>query len=253
VVHLTTAANGAEAFFTDANNQARREDLTEARRVDDNIRAAWKDHPHVKVVDNATGFEEKIDRVFDFISNQVMQRLGRTPTRHVAALQDPDKMALQRYCVTKGSVFEIWPQLELETPSVLTYTFLSGSTDRILRRRCRAQTTSYILSTRDASAAQTTRTQRLSRQVYTNFLSEADPALATLEIRRYTLVFSGVHLTVDVVVAPQRLQTISFSASDAPVEGFEGWMAALALREVSADVAYSKRGLAQQGCQSAAQ
>jgi len=64
VMHLTTAALGAEAHYTLANNAARMETLEEAREMDHRILQAWQRHPHPRVIDNSTDFEQKIERLF---------------------------------------------------------------------------------------------------------------------------------------------------------------------------------------------
>lgn len=63
VFHLVTAAIGAEEYYTKANNKARRESLEEAREADRRTLSAWIGHPHLRVIDNSTGFSEKIDRL----------------------------------------------------------------------------------------------------------------------------------------------------------------------------------------------
>jgi len=63
VIHLVTAADGAEQFYTLENNKARRENLEEARIIDKRIKDCWIGHPHLKVVDNSTDFEGKKKRV----------------------------------------------------------------------------------------------------------------------------------------------------------------------------------------------
>ena len=62
VIHLVTAADGAEQFYTLENNKARRETAEEARIVDKRIQDCWIGHPHLKVIDNSTCFERKIKR-----------------------------------------------------------------------------------------------------------------------------------------------------------------------------------------------
>ena len=63
VIHLRTAALGAEEFYTLDNNSARKETPQEARDFDQKILEAWQRHHHPRVVDNATGFDEKIARL----------------------------------------------------------------------------------------------------------------------------------------------------------------------------------------------
>lgn len=63
VFHLVSAAKGAEGSYSLDNNDARSETLAEARDLDDRIIAAWEEHPHFVVIDNSSGFEEKMERL----------------------------------------------------------------------------------------------------------------------------------------------------------------------------------------------
>jgi predicted ATPase len=63
VVHLVTAAIGAEPHYGTATNPTRYEALVEARDVDDRLRRAWRGHPRASVIDNSTDFETKMRRV----------------------------------------------------------------------------------------------------------------------------------------------------------------------------------------------
>ena len=68
VFHLVTAAKGAEKFYTTANNTARIETVEEAAALDDKLISAWTGHPHFRVIDNASGFEEKMKHLIKEIS-----------------------------------------------------------------------------------------------------------------------------------------------------------------------------------------
>ena len=79
VFHMRTAADGAEEFYTLANNPARREkSLDEARSLDEATHAAWRGHPHLVVVENRTdigipiSFEKKLHQ----LTQAVFQKLG---------------------------------------------------------------------------------------------------------------------------------------------------------------------------------
>ena len=63
VFHLVTAARGAEAFYTTANNTARTETPERAREVDDNLIRAWEGHPCHRVIDNEGTFDDKMRRL----------------------------------------------------------------------------------------------------------------------------------------------------------------------------------------------
>ncbi len=67
VLHLTTAALGAEEFYTLANNKARSENAALAIELDGKTRDAWIGHPHFRVIGNSTGWDEKVERVFKHI------------------------------------------------------------------------------------------------------------------------------------------------------------------------------------------
>lgn len=71
VIHLVTAADGAEEFYTLGNNAARSESPEQARQLDKKTQLAWLGHPHLKVIDNSTNFDSKIKRVIQFVARVV--------------------------------------------------------------------------------------------------------------------------------------------------------------------------------------
>src|SRR5262249_30889284 len=71
IVHLMTAAEGAEACYGTATNAVRYETPDEARRVDQRTREAWVGHPRLRVIDNSTDFARKIDRALAVVCTLV--------------------------------------------------------------------------------------------------------------------------------------------------------------------------------------
>ena len=72
VVHLVTAADGAEEFYSLANNEARYEDIETAKMIDKRTQLAWIGHPRLYVIDNSIkGFENKITRVYTAVSGAI--------------------------------------------------------------------------------------------------------------------------------------------------------------------------------------
>lgn len=68
VIHLTTAADGAEAFYTLGNNKARHESTKEAIELDKKLRLAWLGHPkHLIVTNDYKDFSAKIQMVEDYV------------------------------------------------------------------------------------------------------------------------------------------------------------------------------------------
>lgn len=66
VIHMVTAATGAEEFYN-FDNPARMENVSEAKVNDDRLRDMYIGHPKIRVIDNSTDFEKKLDRVLDFV------------------------------------------------------------------------------------------------------------------------------------------------------------------------------------------
>jgi CYTH domain-containing protein len=75
VIHMITAAKGAEKFYTCANNPARSESIEEARVLDDRTQRAWNGHRHWRPIDNSTDFEGKIKRA----TEEVFKVIGLVP------------------------------------------------------------------------------------------------------------------------------------------------------------------------------
>ena len=67
VVHLVTAAIGAEHFFSHETNEHRLEGVEEAVRVDKALRAGWSGHPNLQVIENVGTFDEKLHRAVESV------------------------------------------------------------------------------------------------------------------------------------------------------------------------------------------
>lgn len=72
VIHLVSAARGAEKYYGTETNQSRFETLEEAKVLDERTVLQWVQHPNLKIIDNnCANFNEKINRVIDAISTLV--------------------------------------------------------------------------------------------------------------------------------------------------------------------------------------
>ena len=95
-VHLTTAAIGAENFYTTANNSVRTETVEMARELDSKVMAAWVGHRNHFVIDNAANesFDDKIARTIQAISSVVglkceaTEKLFKVGKADVAAIEN---------------------------------------------------------------------------------------------------------------------------------------------------------------------
>ncbi len=72
VIHLVTTADGAEEVWqrakTNNENEARWENTPDqAREVDRRTQQAWVGTPHLRIIDNSTGWNGKVDRLFEAV------------------------------------------------------------------------------------------------------------------------------------------------------------------------------------------
>lgn len=72
ILHLVSAANGAEEFYTTEDHATRSENVDLARELDYKSAAAWVGHPYFDVIDNSTDFETKMNRMIEAVT----QKLG---------------------------------------------------------------------------------------------------------------------------------------------------------------------------------
>jgi len=77
VFHLVTAAQGAEKYYTTANNEARQETPEEARQQDTKTQLCWLGHPHHHIFDNSTDFKGKMQRLLDCAAKMVGMPFGK--------------------------------------------------------------------------------------------------------------------------------------------------------------------------------
>ena len=69
VLHLVTAADGAENFYN-FGNQARSETVDEAKDLDRKLINAWVGHPHFSIIQNSSiTFQDKIDKTLSTVLN----------------------------------------------------------------------------------------------------------------------------------------------------------------------------------------
>ena len=76
VVHMVTAANGAEEYYTCEHHTTRLESCDEARERDRLASEAWNGHPYVDIIDNSSDFETKINRLISAVALKIGVDIG---------------------------------------------------------------------------------------------------------------------------------------------------------------------------------
>eukprot|EP00756_Hemistasia_phaeocysticola_P031018 Hpha_TRINITY_DN16326_c1_g3::TRINITY_DN16326_c1_g3_i1::g.60210::m.60210 len=118
VVHMVTAADGAEDCYGSENNSARTETAQQARDVDEKLRSCYGGHPAVHLIDNSTGFQEKVERAVQ----PIMQLVGKA--RAVGPRQ--------KYLLPAPVDASLIPTTPIK--AISTFIYLLGSTPNNLRR-----------------------------------------------------------------------------------------------------------------------
>ena len=187
VFHLVTAAKGAEQFYTTANNAARTETVEQAAALDDKLIAAWTGHPHLRIIDNATDFEDKLKRLIAEISSF----LGEPEPYEIERkflIEYPDVMALEKL-----------PNCQRVE---IIQTYLTAPAGEESRVRQRGIDGNYIyFQTTKKKVTELKRVEverRLSKDEYLRLLMDADPACRPIRKTRYCLTFDNQYFEIDV-------------------------------------------------------
>ena len=233
VFHLVTAAKGAEKYYTLENNQARTETVEEAAALDDKLISAWTGHPHFRIIDNSTGFEEK------------MLRLIREIT---AFLGEPAPMEIERKFLIERPVLRLLEALPNCERVDIIQTYLKTDKDtEELRIRQRGANGHYIyFKTRKKKLSDMKRVEqeeRLTQEEYLSLMVQADPACRPIHKERYCLSENGLYYEIDIYPdwPDKAIMEIELHSENQEISIPEGIHV---IREVTNDRAYSNHELA---------
>lgn len=188
VFHLVTAAKGAEAFYTLANNQARTETPEQARELDDRLISAWTGHPHLRVIDNSTGFEKKMLRLISEVSS---------------FLGEPEPMETERkYLIVFPDLKRLEKMPNCTKVEIIQTYLRTGVPGEEVRIRQRGSDGHYIyFKTHKRQAAYGKRIEietRLSQEEYLGLMMDADPGCRQIRKTRYCLSANGMYYEIDI-------------------------------------------------------
>ena len=232
VFHLVTAAKGAVEAYTFANNAARYENVEQAAALDDRIIAAWTGHPHLRVIDNTTDFEDKLVRLL----REILSFLGEpTPTnvRHEYLIEYPDVKWL-----------ESLPNCRRVQ---ISETYLVSSPDEEVRIRQRGDDGHYFYYETVKKPLDGFKRRelehRLTQKEYLKRLADADPARQPIHKTRYCRVYNGQYFEIDLFPFWQDKALLEVELSDENVSvDLPPWLKVI--QEVTDDPAYGNEALA---------
>jgi CYTH domain-containing protein/thymidylate kinase len=192
ILHLVSAADGAEQYYTTATNVTRYEKADEeglrlARELDKKVIKAWTGHPHLRVINNHDDFEQKMNRVIREISN---------------VLGLPQPVTEERKYIVKlvGELPET-----IDSDIVQTYLVSEpGSEVRLRRRSWKNGKVVNIHTTqkRTANNEQIETERQVENSLYESLLGQADPYRQTIRKRRQSFIWRGQYFELDTYSGP---------------------------------------------------
>ena len=187
VIHLTTAAKGTTHYTTE-NNSARKETAEEAIALDDRTLAGNTIHPHLRVIDNSTNFEKKIQRVLKVIFD---------------CLGEPTPSEIERKFLIKYPDKNILENLNFSSKSEIIQTYLKseGNIERRIRQRGTKENGYNFYYTEKESISGIKRIEKekkITVKEYVNLLIDANPLLHQISKTRYCFVYENQYFELDI-------------------------------------------------------
>jgi CYTH domain-containing protein len=186
---MVTAADGAREHYTLDNNPARLETPEQAIAADRRTLKVWLGHPHLRVVDNSTTFELKLERLLEHINSA----LG-TDGQHIEyerrfLLSDPPDLSSELLNQAKAIFIE------------QTY-LLTDSPEQEIRVRKWADSderVSYFWTSKRPlkGGGREEREELISQSQYKHLLTQADPSRKPINKTRYCFAYGGHHCELD--------------------------------------------------------
>lgn len=245
VLHLVTAAKGAEKFYQwndpskddVGNNAARSESPQEAREKDEKTMASWLEHPHLRVFDNSTDFKGKVDRVV----KEVFALLG----------EPVPKESERKFLVYRPNNVELM-KLGAHAVIDIVQTYLVPiryDTERRVRQRgnSRLGYSYYYTEKRDVEdgvgMCRFEKEERISEKQYLNYLLEADTTLHQVVKKRVCFVYDNNFYELDLYPRDEMFALLELE-TNLPNDEVALPTCLTVAKEVSDDVAFRNRSIA---------
>jgi len=195
VVHMVSAANGAEQFYTIEHHATRLEGLEEARERDTRAAEAWIGHPYVDIIDNGSDFENKINRLISCVAQKMGIDIGdrlKVNARKVKfVINGP---------VPDASVFPNFRDFEVHHHYLQTATRMMQSR---LRKRGRKGKWSYIHTIRKQVSGQVIEVKTpLTHRDYSHLLDQEDNQHFTIYKTRRCFLYNNQYFQLDIYKEP---------------------------------------------------
>lgn len=201
VIHMVTAAIGAEQHYNFESNNIRTEQADQARMIDRKLMSAWMGHPSYILIDNACpmtghviGFDEKLDRVIQAV-------LGFAGLQDIRSVRGAQR---RKFLVDCNDAEIGWPSGLCLNKFNVSHVMLHPSADattfyRLRKRSSSDGITTYTLASTtinyDGSRIETRR--NVDNREYEALMKQADPEYLTVEKTRYCFIWNDRYYQQD--------------------------------------------------------
>ena len=187
VFHMVTAAKGAEEFYTTENNAARKENISEAAALDDKLIAAWTGHPHLRVINNNTDFEQKLIKLI----SEIRSFLG-----------EPEPMEIERKFLILYPDLNLLEKMQTCRKVFLSQTYLNTPDEgnfRVRQRGAGEQAVYIKTIKRKINEMKRIETEeKISEEEYCRYISMKEYSLGTISKYRYCIAWGSTYYELDV-------------------------------------------------------
>ncbi|XP_017767078.1 PREDICTED: TRPL translocation defect protein 14 isoform X2 [Eufriesea mexicana] len=196
IIHMVSAANGAEDFYSTEDHACRSESVDLARELDYKAAAAWVGHPYFDVIDNSQDFESKLCRMIECVCQKLGidtgDRLQSSSTKVKFLIKGPLPM---------DSKFPPFQDFDV------VHNYLQSSNPKMqarLRKRGQKGHWSYIHTIRRPKMCGQVievKTQ-LTHRDYLNMLAQRDDSHFTIFKRRRCFLINNQYFQLDIYREP---------------------------------------------------
>jgi CYTH domain-containing protein len=221
VFHMVSAAVGTN-FYTNSNNAARFETEIEAVDADKRTQNAWLGHPHLRIIDNSTDFDGKLNRLWKSIESSLTH-------------QEIERRFLVKSWIPPSDVLSI--------DIAQTYLRSNDGTTRRVRKRNQDKPLFYFTTKEGTGLIRTEHEELINYSRYNTLLHEADSERQPIFKTRKYFIWNNRQYELDIFTQPNGLKILEIEI-DNPNENIDIPPFILVDKEVTNDPTYSNWALA---------
>ena len=235
VFHLQTAAIGAEEFYTLENNLVREETKEEAAIIDNKLILAWNGHSHLRIIDNSTDFENKINRlikgIFDFLGEPVPLKIER---KFLIKMPNIEKLIERENC----------RKLQINQTYLISH---DPKTEKRIRRRGKDGSYTYYhtISQNVSNLTRLKKEEKISYKEYKALELIADESLNEIVKDRYCFMYNNLYVKLDVYPHWEDFAILEIELTEKN-QNFEIASFIEVIREVTDEISFKNHSIAKQ-------